>query len=136
MGRDFVLAEIKKAANTVYGLEYNFSSISDYHDFVSRVPLVEYDDVSMYIQRSLAGEKDIITQYSIDYFAKSAGSTAAVAKYLPVTELSLQKNHRKVTQDFISTYLKNNPGSKLLRGKSLMLTGSFEKNPITQEDNV
>ena len=122
MGRDFVLAEIRKAAHTVYGLEHNFSSISDYHDFVSRVPLVEYDDISAYIQRSLAGEKDIVTHHAIDYFAKSAGSTSAVSKYLPVTGLSLQKNHRKVTQDFISTYLKNNPTSKLLRGKSLMLT--------------
>jgi hypothetical protein len=64
----------------------------------------------------------VLTTYPIDYFAKSAGSTAAVSKYLPVTGFSLKKNHRKVMKDLISTYLKNNPASNLLRGKSLILT--------------
>ncbi len=136
MGRDFVLDEIRAASQTAYGIDHQFASISDYHDFVTRVPLVEYDDLSPYIQRSLAWEKWVLTHHAIDYFAKSAGSTSAVSKYLPVTWFSLKKNHRKVTKDFISTYLKNNPTSRLLRGKSLMLTWSFEKNPITQEDNV
>lgn len=136
VGRNFVLQEISTSANTVYGHEHDFGSIRDYHDFVTRVPLVEYDDISPYIQRSLAGEKSVLTNHPIDYFAKSAGSTASVSKYLPVTWFSLQKNHRKAMKDLISTYLKNNPKSNLLRGKSLILTWGFEKNPITQEDNI
>lgn len=136
IGREFVLGEIRAAAHTLYGRDYHFASIRDYHDFVTRVPLVEYDDLSPYIQRSLAGEKMVLSNYPIDYFAKSAGSTAAVSKYLPVTGFSLKKNHRKVMKNLISTYLKNNPESRLLRGKSLILTWSFEKNPITQEDNI
>ncbi|MBP7062344.1 GH3 auxin-responsive promoter family protein [Patescibacteria group bacterium] len=54
MGRDFVLDEIRAASQTAYGIDHQFASISDYHDFVTRVSLVEYDDIAAYIQRSLA----------------------------------------------------------------------------------
>lgn len=72
MGRNFVLSEIHHAIRTTYGIDHNFASIRTYQDFLDNVPLVEYDDLAPYIQRSLAGEQNILTAHTIDYFAKSA----------------------------------------------------------------
>ena len=54
MGRHFVLSEIQKSAKTAYGVANDFVSIKTYQDFLDKVPLVEYDDLAPYIQRSLA----------------------------------------------------------------------------------
>jgi len=117
---------LRVSENTEVGLNYGFSSISTYQEFISRVPLVTYEDIAENIKRSRKGEANIYWPTPIRWFAKSSGTTDNKSKFIPVSPEALDQCHYKAGKDMLSFYFNNNPDSELLSGKNLRLGGSQE----------
>lgn len=67
---------INSARNTEWGKKYDYKSIESRAEFVSRVPLQNYDTLKPYIERMLQGEENILWFSDIKWFAKSSGTTS------------------------------------------------------------
>ena len=117
---------LRVSEQTEIGLNYQFSSITNYEVFKSRVPLVAYEDIAVDINRSRKGEANIFWPTPIKWFAKSSGTTDSKSKFIPVSIEALEQCHYKAGKDMLSFYFNNNPESELFNGKNLRLGGSQE----------
>ena len=117
---------IKKASKTETGKLYEFKTIKSYNIFKSRVPLCNYDDIELNIERCRKGEQNIFWPSNIKWFAKSSGTTNSKSKFIPLSSEALEDCHYKAGKDMLSLYFNNNEDSQLLSGKSLRLGGSNE----------
>ena len=117
---------IYKAKDTEYGKKYGFESIVSYQDFKNQAPIVHYEDFEPYISRARKGEKDVIWRGSIEWFAKSSGTTNAKSKFIPITKDSLEECHYKAGKDLFSIYAVNHPETKIFDCKNLRLGGTRE----------
>lgn len=63
-----------------------------------------------------------------EWYAKSSGTTNDKSKFIPVSSDGLHNIHYKGGADVVAVYLRNNPGSRLFDGKSLILGGSHSPN--------
>ena len=117
---------IKKASKTETGKLYDFKTIKSYNIFKSRVPLCNYDDIELNIERCRKGEQNIFWPSNIKWFAKSSGTTNSKSKFIPLSLEALEDCHYKAGKDMLSLYYNNNEDSQLLTGKSLRLGGSNE----------
>ena len=127
---ELLLSLLEKAKNTVFGNEHNFSSIKSYADFRKSVPIKTYEEFFPYIQRLRKGEKDILWPGKIKWFAKSAGTTNAKSKFIPISKEALEDCHYKAGKDMLAIYCNNNNDTTVFDGKGLMLGGSQDSNPL------
>ncbi|MBL31497.1 MAG: hypothetical protein CMP62_02055 [Flavobacteriales bacterium] len=118
---------IALAKDTMFGNKYNFQQIKTYNDF-SKIPLSNYNDLRHYVEYAQNNKPDILWPGKTNWFAKSSGTTSNKSKFIPVTKESLELGHFKAGKDMLSLYLNNNPNSKILTGKSLMVGGSTNIN--------
>lgn len=123
---------IKAAGQTEYGRKYRFRSIDSYQKFQERVPIVSYEDLFPYIERSMKGEQNVLWPTEIKWFAKSSGTTNDRSKFIPVTDEALEDCHMKAGKDMLSIYVNNYPESRMFTGKSLVVGGSQQINQMDQ----
>ena len=121
---------VTSAQYTVFGKEYNFSTLFTVKAFKERVPIHEYEDISPYIMRMMDGEENVLWNTPVKWFAKSSGTTSDKSKFIPVSDESLEENHFQASKDVITTYYKNFPASDLLTGKALVVGGSHQVNKL------
>ena len=119
---------LKSARDTEWGKKYDFRSINSENEFKSRLPIRNYEDFAPYIDRLRSGEKNLLWPGEIKWFAKSSGTTNDKSKFIPVSKQSLENVHFRGIRDVFALYLKNNPNSGVLSGKSLTLGGSHRIN--------
>ena len=131
--RDVLQNLVTQAQYTEFGRKYSFSKLFTVKDFKKRVPIQEYDDVKPYIIRMMNGEENILWNTPINWFAKSSGTTSAKSKFIPISDESLKETHFKGSKDVLTNYYKNFPESDLLTGKSLVVGGSHQLNPVNEE---
>jgi hypothetical protein len=117
---------IRRAENTVIGVQYDFSSITSYTTFSERVPVSSYEDLQPLIERTRQGEQNVFWDAPIKWFAKSSGTTNAKSKFIPVSNDALEDCHYKGSKDLLCLYLNNNEESEMFLGKSLRLGGSSQ----------
>ena len=117
---------LNKASRTEVGKINDFESIKNYTDFKNRLPIVEYEDIVIEIERCRKGAQNIFWPTPIKWFAKSSGTTNAKSKYIPISNESLEDCHYKAGKDMLSIYYNNNEDSQILAGKCLRLGGSSE----------
>ncbi|MDO4461382.1 MAG: GH3 auxin-responsive promoter family protein [Bacteroidia bacterium] len=118
-------ANLQKAKDTALGIEHSFATMRSYDDFASRVPVVDYETFSPYIERMIKGEDNVVWPGHTKWFAKSSGTTNAKSKYIPVTNDVLQKCHFQGGRDVSFIYTSQHEDtSRLFGGKSLILGGS------------
>ncbi|MDO9261795.1 MAG: GH3 auxin-responsive promoter family protein, partial [Flavobacteriaceae bacterium] len=67
---------INEAQNTSFGFDHQFKKIKNYNDFKKFVPIRDYEDLRPYIDKVVAGEKDILWKGKPLYFAKTSGTTS------------------------------------------------------------
>lgn len=125
-------ALIRQAANTEWGIKYDYKSIKTYSDFQNRFPIQDYDSLKPYIERIMQGEQNILWKEPIQWFAKSSGTTSDKSKFIPVTKMALKECHYKGGRDVLAMYLHNNPQSKLFSGKTLVMGGSHQINKLNE----
>ncbi len=123
---------INRAKNTEFGKKYDFKSIRNEKDFANRVPLQDYESLKPYIKRLMKGEKNILWDKNIRFFAKSSGTTNDKSKFIPLTDESLKNCHYKSGKDIMAFYVSQNPSTKIFTGKTLTLGGSQK---ITKNKN-
>lgn len=123
---------IKAASQTKYGRKYRFKSIDSYQKFQDQVPIVSYEDLFPFIERSMKGEQNVLWPTEVKWFAKSSGTTNDRSKFIPVTDEALEDCHMKAGKDMLSIYVNNYPESRMFTGKSLVIGGSQQINQMDQ----
>lgn len=120
---------IKEATHTQFGQDHDFQHIQSHTDFIQRVPVRDYEGLRPYIDKVVAGEKDILWKGKPMYFAKTSGTTSG-AKYIPITKQSMP-THVKAARNAILLYIAETGNTEFVDGKMIFLQGS----PELQEKN-
>ena len=113
---------LKKAENTQFGIDHDFSSIKNYEDFKNQVPIRDYEALKLYVDRVVAGEKNILWPGQPLYFAKTSGTTSG-AKYIPITKESI-RTHINSARDALLNYFLKTKNYSPINGKHMFLQGS------------
>lgn len=122
---------IEKAKNTAFGKDHDFQNIQSYSDFQKRVPIRDYEQLRGYVDRVVAGEKDILWPGKPLYFAKTSGTTSG-AKYIPLTKESMP-NQIEGARNAILMYIAETGNADFVDGKMIFLQGSPE---LTEKNGV
>jgi hypothetical protein len=110
---------------TEFGVNHNFNLINgDYNNFVKNIPIRNYDELKPYIERMMKGEKNVLWQDSVKWFAQSSGTTSDKSKFIPISKESMELCHFRGGKDVIIMNLNLFPDSKFLFGKTLGIGGS------------
>lgn len=124
------LSELVEAAkDTVFGKDHQFATIRNYADFKRLVPIRDYEELRPYIDRVVAGEKNILWKGKPAYFAKTSGTTSG-AKYIPISKESMPE-HIKAARNALLTYVHETGNSDFINGKIIFLQGS----PVMTDKN-
>lgn len=115
---------IANAKNTVFGYDHGFESIRNYDDFRNQVPVKDYEALKPYVERVVAGERDILWPGKPAYFAKTSGTTSGT-KYIPITKESLP-NHINSARNALLSYVHETGNASFLDGGLIFLSGSPE----------
>jgi hypothetical protein len=118
---------IKTAQTTQFGVDHNFDTIENYEDFGTQVPIRDYEDLKVYIEKVVKGEENILWPGKPLYFAKTSGTTSG-AKYIPLTKESMPY-HVEAARNAILHYIHETGKSDFVKGKMIFLQGS----PIMEE---
>ena len=122
---------IKKSKTTEFGIEHNFKKIINYKDYIRNVPIRDYEDIKIYIEKIKKGKKNILWPGKPKYFAKTSGTTSG-AKFIPITKESLKNQINSATHLLIS-YLIDKKSLKSINGRVMFISGSpnlIEENGI------
>lgn len=120
---------IKEGAKTAFGKDHDFSSIKNYNDFKNRVKVQDYEGLRTYVDRIVAGEKDVLWKGKPIYFAKTSGTTSG-AKYIPITKESMP-THIKAARNALLFYVAETNDASFVDGKMIFLQGS----PVLEDKN-
>lgn len=118
---------IRRASNTVFGKDHDFSNIKSYSDFKSRVPIRDYEALRPYVDRVVNGEADILWPNKPLYFAKTSGTTSG-AKYIPLTKESMP-THISGARNAILSYIAETGKAEFVDHKMIFLQGSPKLTP-------
>ena len=113
---------IKSASQTAFGKDHAFSQIKTHDDFVSRVPIRDYEALRPYVERVINGESDILWRGKPLYFAKTSGTTSG-AKYIPITQVSI-KAQVEASRNAVLMYIHETGKSDFVDGQWIFLQGS------------
>ena len=115
---------LRNASNTEFGKDHGFANISSYREYAKRVPVRDYEELKPYVDRVVAGEKNILWPGKPLYFAKTSGTTSG-AKYIPLTKESMP-THIDAARNAILCYISDTGKSDFVDGKMIFLQGSPE----------
>lgn len=124
---------ISSAQYTEFGRKYGFESIQNISEFKEKVPIQEYDDVKIDIERIMNGEQNILWPEHISWFAKSSGTTSDKSKFIPISSETLDNTHYKAGKDVLALYLNNAPDSHITNGKCMAIGGSNQINQLSED---
>src|SRR5690606_2062728 len=94
---------IQNAAETGFGKDHGFNEIKTHEDFISKVPVRDYEELRFYVDRMVAGEPNILWPGKPLYYAKTSGTTSG-AKYIPLTKESMP-THIEAARNAILCYI-------------------------------
>ncbi len=119
---------VGQAAQTEWGKAHGYGNIRSYEDFARAVPVNTYEELKGGIDRMRHGERNVLWPGEVRWYAKSSGTTNDKSKFIPVSRQGLHDTHYRGGTDAVALYLRNNPQSRLLDGKALILGGSHAPN--------
>jgi hypothetical protein len=114
--------------DTEFGRLHAFDDLTNHDDFKRRVPVHTYEQIFPFIERTMAGEQNILWPSEVKWFAKSSGTTNARSKFIPVSTEALEECHFKGGKDLLSIYVNNFPDTEIFSGKGLAVGGSLYNN--------
>lgn len=115
---------LKRGRRTAFGARYGLDSVRTYERFAGQVGTFDYERFKPYVERMLAGERDVTAPGRVTLYARSSGTTSDRSKYIPVTRESLWGNHTLGMRDLMTLYAAAHPASRIFEGKTLTLGGS------------
>jgi hypothetical protein len=124
--QEAVLEQIMHSLScTDYGKSLGVNPRDSYSEFVSKVPVVNYEDLIPWIQRQQQGEKALTAEPVLHYEMTSGSATPS--KHIPYT-LSLQKSFHRMFMVWLYDLLKYGPYLKT--GKTFMsISPSVNRSP-------
>ncbi|MBL7810933.1 MAG: GH3 auxin-responsive promoter family protein [Bacteroidetes bacterium] len=121
---------LEHGAETVYGQKLGFRDIRSYEQWKQRVPVVEYEDLKPWIERTMADEQGLLWPGEITWFARSSGTTGNTAKFIPISYESLEHTHFQGSRDILTIYCAQYPDTRIFQGKGLLIGGSHKVNQL------
>lgn len=121
---ELLIRLVQFAQGTEFGNEHGFSTINNYEDFATKVPIQQYESMEPLIERCRKGEQNLFWPTKIKWFAKSSGTTNAKSKFIPVSDEAIEYCHLKAGKDMLCLYINNNESTELFKGKGMRLGGS------------
>ncbi|MEM9348351.1 MAG: GH3 auxin-responsive promoter family protein [Planctomycetota bacterium] len=100
---------LKHQRETVFGREHGFSSIQNYGDYVSRVPIADYESHQPLIERVRLGEEDVLTADPVTHLIPTSGSSGP-RKLIPHT-VSLQSQFNAALGPWVRSMFRRFPGA-------------------------
>ncbi|MCZ8355716.1 MAG: GH3 auxin-responsive promoter family protein [Cyclobacteriaceae bacterium] len=119
-----LLANLKKATNTVFGRDHGFADIQSYTDFKKQVKVQDYEGLKTYIDQVVEGKPNIVWPGLPAYFAKTSGTTSGT-KYIPISEES-KYTHFTNARNATLSYVNETGKADFLDGNLIFLSGSPE----------
>lgn len=122
---------IRRAQDTEYGKAHGFGALHTTSDYCKNVPIVNYDEIKPYIQRSMQGHDSVLWPGKTLWYSKSSGTTDR-SKYLPVSDDSYQNNHISSGWDTMASIYHHDANCQIFRRKNLVMGGSlhpWKENP-------
>jgi hypothetical protein len=114
---------ISRNAGSSYGKDHGFHLLKTLDDFKRSVPVNTYENLFPYIDRSMSGEKKVLTEESPFMFATTSGTTAS-RKYIPVTKSYINEfRQASIVSGF--NLFRNHPG--ITRGIVLPVVSAAEE---------
>jgi len=113
---------LKKAKETHFGKDHNFSKISDHYSFKQNVPVTDYEGLKTYIELVKQNKADVLWPGKPDYLCKTSGTTSG-AKFIPLTKVSL-KSQIAAARNALLCYIADTKKSEFINGKMIFLQGS------------
>ncbi len=120
---------LKTAKHTKFGRDHDFQSIKTHKDFVSKVPIRDYEQLKPYVTKMIDGQENILWPGRPVYYAKTSGTTSG-AKYIPITKESI-KEQVLASRNAILSYIQETKKTDFVDGKWIFLQGS----PILEDLN-
>lgn len=124
---------ISKAEDTEWGKKYDYKSLKNSEQYRERVPISKYEDIKPYIDRTRAGEQNVLWPSDIKWYAKSSGTTSDRSKLIPVSKHALEECHFKGGKDLLALYINSHPNSQIFDGKSIAMGGSHHISEVNNE---
>ncbi len=121
---------VEEARNTAFGREHDFAGIWNHTQFARRIDIHDYDTFRPWIDRTRAGEQNVIWPTAIRWFAKSSGTTGSKSKFIPVSDEGLRRCHMRGPYDVAGLTSCLYPDSNVYGGKLLTLGGSHRLEPL------
>ena len=115
---------MRRGMHTAWGQAHAFASVRNAADF-GRQPLTAYPDLRPWIERMLAGERDVLWPGRCRRFAQSSGTSDGKSKFVPITDDALNGNHYAGAAYSLAAYLHEFADSHIFGGKNFILGGSF-----------
>ncbi len=113
---------LTRMGGTSFGKEHGLKSVEDHAGLVQAIPLRDYEGFKPYIDRIIAGERDVLWPGLPLYLCKTSGTTSG-AKYIPITRESLP-NHIGSARRALLAYIAFSGRADFVDGKMIFLQGS------------
>lgn len=113
---------VRLGAGSDLGRTHRLSEVCDHDGLTQAVPLRDYEGFRPYIDRIIAGEKDVLWPGVPLYMCKTSGTTSG-AKYIPITHHSLP-NHIGSARRALLAYIAYSGNVEFVDGKMIFLQGS------------
>ena len=108
--------------HTRFGKDHGFAGIQSHAEFIKQVPIRDYEMLRPYIEKVMAGERDILWKGQPLYLAKTSGTTSGV-KYIPITRESIP-NHVSSGRNALLSYIHETGNAVFADGDLIFLQGS------------
>ena len=120
---------VRKGKTTAFGRDHRLASVNNHYEFTHAVPIRDYEALSSYFNRVVAGEENVLWPGLPLYLAKTSGTTSG-AKYIPITQASMP-THIKAARNALLAYIADSGNTDFINGKMIFLQGS----PVLEEKN-
>jgi hypothetical protein len=107
-------------AQTRYGQDHHAGDITTVEEYRSRFPIITYEDLKPLIQRTMAGETDLLLYEPPVGWAITRGTTKNESKFIPMTPTDL-KMRVSAGRALINYVLSTADGLEILQGVNLNL---------------
>lgn len=121
-----LLRLVRRARDTKFGRDHDFSRIASVADYQARVQVHDYEWFWSTYWKDVFPRLDGVTWPGrIPYYALSSGTTSGATKYVPVSREMVASN-KKAAFTTTALFRHANPSAKMLNGKFFFLGGSTE----------
>ncbi|MFA5081286.1 MAG: GH3 auxin-responsive promoter family protein [Hydrogenophilaceae bacterium] len=119
-----LLKLIAQARETLFGSEHGFDAIAGHADFIRRVPLTDYEGMKPYLDRLMAGDRNILWPGRPVYWAFTSGTTSG-AKHIPIYP-GFIKPYSRGGRDALSRYIAETKNCDCIMGRTLYFSHDIE----------